>query len=241
MDLKKDFGTLIRSKRMALGLSQEVLAERANLHRTYVTDIERGSRNLTLESISKLAGALGVTIRDLFPTEIFGGGAPEPPPAASPANPVDLLLVEDSAKDVELTLAAFKEARLTNRIHVERDGVAALDYLFCRGEYRDRLMANQPEAMLLDLGLPKVHGLEVLREIMQHEATRKIKVVVLSASRRDEDVREAMRLGAVAYIVKPVDFFSFSQVAPKLDFWWALLRANRPVGHVAVAKATQPR
>jgi CheY-like chemotaxis protein len=221
MDLKKEFGQIIKGRRVAMGLSQEVLAERADLHRTYVTDIERGTRNLTLESISRLAKALGVAIHELFPSEIFSGPAGGP---ARSAGPVDLLLVEDDAKDVELTLAAFKEARLTNRIFVVQDGAAALDFVFCRGEFQHRPADRLPEAVLLDLNLPKVSGLDVLRALQNDKRTSQIKVVVLTASRRDEDVREAMRLGAAAYIVKPVDFRNFSQVTPKLDFSWALLR-----------------
>ena len=233
MDVKKEFGIIIRGRRIALGFSQEVLAERAGLHRTYITDIERGSRNLTLESISRLAGALGVCIQDLFPPEIFGrptGAAGQPV-----IGPIDLLLVEAGARDVETTLAAFKDARLTNRIHVVRDGAAALDYIFCRGEFRNRQMKNQLEAVLLGLDLPKVTGLEVLRNLKGDDRTRNIKVVVLSGSRQDQAIGEAMRLGAAGCIVKPVDFRGLSQVTPKMDFWWTLLKQNKALESAGVA------
>ena len=226
MDLKKEFGLIIKGRRIALGYSQEILAERADLHRTYVTDIERGTRNLTLESISRLANALGVCIHDLFPPEIFRHPAGSSAPRTRRAEPVDLLLVDDDAKDVELALVAFKEANLTNRVFVVRDGAEALDYIFCRGEYQNRRMDQPPEAMLLDLKLPKVPGLDVLRALKNDQRTSHIKVVVLSGSRRDADVREALRLGAAGVIVKPLDFRNFSQVTPKLDFSWALLRHN---------------
>jgi two-component system response regulator len=227
MDVKKEFGSVIKSKRIRLGLSQEALAERADLHRTYVTDIERGTRNLTLESISKLAGALGVSLSELFQAidAAAGDGAAALLPGAG-NNPVDILLVEDSSKDVEMTLEAFKRAKMTNRIHVAQDGAEALDFLFCRGEHRGRIAELPPSAILLDLNLPKVDGLEVLRRIKAEDRTRNIKVVMLSGSRRDEHIREAMRLGAAGYIVKPVDFGNFSQMTPKLDFWWTLLRPN---------------
>ena len=224
MDLKKEFGLIIKGRRIALGYSQEILAERADLHRTYVTDIERGTRNLTLESISRLANALGVSIRELFPPEVFEHPSGNNTPRPRLTDPVDLLLVEDDIKDVELTLEAFKEARFTNRVFVVRDGAAALDYIFCRGEFQHRRMDQPPQVILLDLKMPKVPGLDVLRALKNDPRTSRIKVIVLSASRRDEDVREALRLGAEGFIAKPLDFRNFSQVTPKLDFSWTLLR-----------------
>ena len=238
MDLKKEFGQMIKSMRLRRGFSQEVLAERADLHRTYVTDIERGTRNLTLESISKLAGALGVQIRDFFPPAF---GSPTDLGADAPMTvegPVDLLLVEDGARDVELTLEAFRQAKLANRVHVVRDGAAALDFIFCRGSYQSRLAELLPQAMLLDLNIPKVNGLEVLRQVKADKRAKEIKVVVLSGSRRDDDIREAMRLGAAGYIVKPLDFQNFSQITPKLDLWWTLLKPS-PAAEATAAFSAQ--
>src|ERR1700735_3184616 len=114
---KKDFGAAVRSERTRLRLSQEDLAERANLHRTYITDIERGARNLSLETICKLATALGLSIEALFSRAEVRQQAEQ---HAAPGNLVDVLLVEDDPRDVELTLAAFKQARLTNRVPVVR-------------------------------------------------------------------------------------------------------------------------
>ena len=227
MDIKKEFGSVIKSRRTRLGLSQEVLAQRADLHRTYVTDIEGGTRNLTLESIAKLAGALGVTLSDLFESiRVEDAEGVLRFQSAVVDRPVNLLLVEDSSKDVELTLEAFKRAKMTNRIHVARDGAEAIDFLFCLGAFCSRISEPPPSAMLLDLNLPKVGGLEVLRRVKGDKRTRDIKVVVLSGSRRDADIREAMSLGAAGYLVKPVDFRNFSQMTPKLDFWWTLLKPN---------------
>ena len=192
-----------------------------------MTDIERGTRNLTLESISKLSGALGISLSELFRSigTVDGEGAALFAPVNGNSS-VDLLLVEDNSKDVELTLEAFTRAKMTNRIHVARDGAEALDFLFCRGEHRGRITELPPSAVLLDLILPKVDGLEVLRRIKAEDRTRNIKVVVLSGSRRDDHIREAMQLGAAGYIVKPLDFENFSQMTPKLDFWWTLLGPN---------------
>jgi two-component system response regulator len=228
MDVKKEFGVVVKSKRLGLGLSQEALAERADLHRTYVTDIERGTRNLTLESIYKLSCALGVSISDLFRSiGIVDGVRAVASPAVTINNhSVDMLLAESSAKDVELTIEAFKRAKLTNRIHVVRSGVEALDFLFCRGDYRGRIAEFPPSVVLLDLNLPIIDGLEVLRRVKAEERTRDLKVVMLSASRRDGRLNEAMRLGAVGVMAKPVDFRNFSQMTPKLDFTWTLFQPS---------------
>ena len=224
LDIKKELGSAVRLRRKSLGLSQEALAERANLHRTYVTDIERGSRNISVESIYKLATALEIPIGSLFSSGDHQAALRQP----NQSSAGDILLVEDNAKDVELTLAAFHNAKLTNHVHVARDGAIALDFLFCRGRYKDRNPENLPQLILLDLGLPKVHGLEVLRRVRENEPTRSLKVVVLSISRHDTEIREAMRLGASAFIFKPVDFCRFSEITGALDLCWTL-RAPVPV------------
>jgi CheY-like chemotaxis protein/DNA-binding XRE family transcriptional regulator len=225
LDIKKEFGTVVRQHRLRLGISQETLAERANLHRTYITDIERGARNLSLESISKVARALEVSIGSLFS---LPGNPPSHPVCgnqAEPAvHPIDLLLVEDDAKDVKLTLAAFQQAKLSNRVHRVRDGAEALDYLWRRGDHAHRRQEPLPELVLLDLNLPRVHGLEVLRQLKADERTRRIHVIVLTVSQRDDHIEKARALGADAYIVKPVDFQNFSAVTPLLDYRWTLLK-----------------
>ncbi len=224
-ETKKHFGAAVRSERTRLGLSQEILAERASLHRTYITDIERGARNLSLETIYKLSSALGVSIEALFSrTEIRRQFELHP----GAAQLVDVLLVEDNPEDVELTLEGFKKAGLTNRVLVVRDGAVALDFIFCRRQYANRRMENNPQVILLDLNLPKVHGLEVLRRIKADERTRHLHVVVLTISRKDEHIRQALDLGAAAYIVKPVNFHNFSMITPKLSYQWALLGSALP-------------
>jgi two-component system response regulator len=154
---------------------------------------------------------------------VAASGSTTGDPVHSAANHVvDLLLVEDDPMDIELTLEAFKAAKLSNRVHITRNGVMALDFLFCQGKYANRQAENRPQVVLLDLNLPGLHGLEVLRRIKADKRTRTIQVVILTVSRNDEHIREAMELGADAYIVKPVDFQNFSEVTPKLSFEWTL-------------------
>jgi two-component system response regulator len=217
-DVQKGFGAEVKRRRVQLGISQEKLAERANLHRTYVSDVEAGKRNPSLASIQRLTLALGASLGAIFASVEDGkNGEPNSPKLG------DILLVEDNHKDIELTLAAFRQAKLTNPIHVIHDGIEALDYVFCRGNYAKRPRTDRPQVVLLDLHLPKIHGLEILRRIKGDEFAKKIPVVVLTASQRDDHIQEALRLGAQSYIVKPVDFQNFSQSTSKLSFRWAML------------------
>jgi CheY-like chemotaxis protein/DNA-binding XRE family transcriptional regulator len=226
-NVRKEFGAAVRAHRLRLGLSQESLAERAALHRTYVTDVERGARNLSLESISRLAGALDLSISSLF-------SSPSPPRAAraggAPGSQTEavIVLVEDDPKDIELTLSAFAAARVDNPVEVLRDGAAALDLLLCRGGYADRRELPQPLVVLLDLQLPKLHGLEVLQRLREAEKAHRQRVVVLTHSRQNSEVREALRLGAEAFIVKPLNFEAFSSITPSLNFSWMLQPPRRP-------------
>ena len=142
------------------------------------------------------------------------------------SDPVEILLVEDNPDDVELTLRAFKRHKLTNRIHVARDGAEAIEFLFKSGNDGVRAANEGPRVILLDLKLPKVNGLEVLREIKQHERLRQIPIVVLTSSAEEPDIAECYKLGANSYIVKPVDFDRFSEAVRELGFYWLLL--NRP-------------
>ena len=219
------FGSAVRAKRTELGLSQEELAGRAGLHRTYISDIERGARNISLESIEKLAQALETGVSHLFlPGSESAAIAGALRQAGVPGELVDILLVEDDPRDVELTLEAFAKAHITNSIQVARDGEEALDYLFCTGAYSQRQMSARPQVILLDLRLPKISGLEVLRQLRDDARTRTIPVVVLTESQRSRDMMECRQLGVESYIVKPVDFHGFSQVLPQLRFGWGLLK-----------------
>ena len=138
-----------------------------------------------------------------------------------------ILLVEDNADDVDLTLRAFERSRVRNEVVVVRDGLEALDYLFCGGAYADRPAGEMPEVVLLDLNLPKLHGLEVLKRLRADERTRLLPVVVLTSSREDQDIVRSYHLGANSYVRKPVDFAQFVDAARQLGLYWLVLN-ERP-------------
>ena len=139
---------------------------------------------------------------------------------------VDILMVEDNPDDEQLTLRALAKHHLTNKIHVVRDGQEALDYIFCKGRYADRKISDHPNVILLDIKLPLIDGIEVLRRIKADERTRTIPVVMLTSSHEERDLIETYRLGVNSYIVKPVDFDQFTESARALGMYWLLL--NRP-------------
>jgi CheY-like chemotaxis protein len=138
-----------------------------------------------------------------------------------------ILLVEDDPKDVELTLTALEDYKLANEVVVARDGQQALDYLRCQGEYGTRPGEN-PAVMLLDLKLPKVDGLEVLKEVRTDERLRLIPVVVLTSSQEEKDMIRSYTLGVNAYVVKPVDFHEFINAVKELGVFWALINQPPP-------------
>ena len=138
-----------------------------------------------------------------------------------------ILLVEDDPKDVELTLTALEEYNLANEVIVARDGEEALEYLYSRGKFKTRSNDN-PSVMLLDLKLPKVDGLEVLKQIKSEEKLRMIPVVVLTSSKEEKDMVASYRLGVNAYVVKPVDFHEFVNAIKELGVFWAVINEPPP-------------
>jgi CheY-like chemotaxis protein/DNA-binding XRE family transcriptional regulator len=226
-DVKWSFATVLRACRGRLGISQEELAGRAGLHRTYVSDIERGARNLSLESIDKLAKALEIPASTFFsrPSELPESGSGTFSPVATDEL-ADILLVDGDGDDVKLTLQAFNNANLANRIYVLADGAEALDFLFPSGGHAHRRVGDRPKVILLDLKLPKIGGLEVLRRIKAGPQTRMIPVVVLTDSPRHREIAECRRLGIEAYITKPLDFLSFTGVTARLSLQWALVKSG---------------
>ncbi len=143
---------------------------------------------------------------------------------------IDILLVDDSESDVELTVHALRLHKLANHIHVAEDGKEALDFIFCRGAYKDRAFSNPPKVILLDLKLPKVDGLEVLRKIRNDERTKVIPVVILTSSKEQKDLIEGYKLGVNAYIQKPVDFDEFRKTIENLCLFWLVVNEPPPPG-----------
>lgn len=141
-------------------------------------------------------------------------------------NEVEILLVEDDPHDVELTIRALRKHNLANKVHVVKDGAEALEFIFGTGAYTERDVNNKPKVILLDLKLPKVDGLEVLRRIKSDERTQVIPVVVLTSSREERDIVESYKLGVNSYITKPVDFDKFVQTVSELGLYWLLV--NQP-------------
>jgi two-component system response regulator len=141
-------------------------------------------------------------------------------------NGVEILLVEDNPNDVKLALHAFEEQKIANHVHVIRDGAEALEFIFATGAYSHRNIQNGPKVVLLDLKLPFVNGIEVLRRVKTDPRTRMIPVVVMTSSREERDIVESYQLGVNSYIVKPVDFDQFAEAVRQLGYYWLLL--NQP-------------
>jgi transcriptional regulator with XRE-family HTH domain len=223
INIQSLFGAAVRFLRKGLGISQEELAGRAGLHRTYVADVERGARNLSLASIDKLAQALGVTLPALF--RQMSGGTNH-----SAEGMVDILLVEPDARDAKSTLNVLRAANVTNRVHVVRDGAEALEFVTPTGRRGLRRPPGRPPLILLNLDLPRVSGLEVLRRIGDGRLDGEMRVVMLTRSGRQRGLAEGLRLGAQAFIVKPLDFDRLAAVVHQLKLGWSL---QLPAGDVS--------
>ena len=141
---------------------------------------------------------------------------------------MEILLVEDNVKDLKLTLHALQIEKLSNHIEVARDGEEAMDFIFCRGRYSNRTFDRAPRLVLLDLKLPKVDGMEVLKAIKSDPRTKAIPVVILTASKEEQDMAEGYKLGVNAYIQKPVDFDQFRQIVKQLGLFWLVVNQPPP-------------
>ncbi|MBM9577104.1 response regulator [Leptospira sp. 201903070] len=138
-------------------------------------------------------------------------------------NSISILYAEDNAQDSELALRSLKKHNLTNQLKLVKDGEEALEYLFATGRYENRDKMQLPSLILLDLKMPKVDGIEVLRKVRSEELTKLIPVVILTSSAEEKDIVESYRLGVNSYVVKPLEFNKFSDVASEIGFYWILM------------------
>jgi two-component system, response regulator len=139
---------------------------------------------------------------------------------------VDILIIEDNVYDAELMTRSLKKNKLANNLIVLEDGEQALDYLFCRGKYSEKDISNSPKIIFLDIKLPKLDGLEVLKEIKSNDLTKMIPVIIVTSSKQDPDIQSAYKLGANSYIVKPVEYRDFVKKINQLDLYWLVINEN---------------
>jgi len=135
---------------------------------------------------------------------------------------VEVLLVEDNPHDAEMTIRALKKANLANKLIHVKDGAEALDFIFAKGAFADRQVENKPKVILLDIKMPKVDGIEVLRQIKLNDTTKAIPVVIMTSSKEEQDIITSYNLGVNSYVVKPVDFEGFAKAVSELGFYWLI-------------------
>ncbi len=199
----------LRDRRLTLGISQMELARRAGLHRTYISELERGACNLTIESLSKLACTLDISLSQLM--------AEAEAAMASVADAFSILLVEDNPADAHLIMRALNQCKTANQVNHVIDGSQAMHYLLKEGDYK---AAEDPDLILLDLNLPKKSGHEVLAEIKKDEKLKNIPVVILTTSRNAADIKKTYSLHANSYIAKPINPNQFQATISKtVDYW----------------------
>ncbi|MBN1692181.1 MAG: response regulator [Dehalococcoidales bacterium] len=142
-----------------------------------------------------------------------------------------ILLVEDNPDDIELTMRAFRKNNIANNLMVARDGVEALDYLFCRGAFSERDISDIPRLILLDLKLPKMDGLQVLEALRAEDSTKLVPVVILTSSREEQDLISGYKFGANSYVRKPINFNEFVDAVRNIGLYWLLINEPPPDGH----------
>ncbi|MBC8000366.1 MAG: response regulator [Leptolyngbya sp.] len=207
-------GATVRVKRTALGLSQKGFAEKSNLHATYVSELEKGARNLSVKALSQIATALNLTVSELF--------ALAEATAKAFANPMTILLVEDNKPDVHLIEQALMRKIPAPHCHVVADGATALQFLKRKGEFKK---SPVPDLIILDLNLPKKSGSEVLAELKADSKLKNIPVVIFSTSSARDDIQKSYDLNANCFITKPEDVDEFfSTISTIHDYWFSTVQ-----------------
>jgi CheY-like chemotaxis protein/DNA-binding XRE family transcriptional regulator len=231
LPILKYFGLVVREIRKERQLSQEELAGLSGLHRTYITDIERGTRNVSLKNITRIAQAVNISLPLMFTRFEEIAHAEEKVKKSSvkqeevQRNPVEILLVEDDQNFIELTLHMFRQWNIANMVHVVRTGPEALEFLFTDPSTDDR-SGKVPKVILLDLNIPLVDGFAVLRQVRSNPLTHDIPVVVLTSSSLETDKARCHQLGVEEFLTKPVNVEAFSAVMKRLGFNLFLLEAG---------------
>ncbi len=223
------FGLVVKELRRERSLSQEELANRSDLHRTYITDIEHGSRNVSIKNILKIANAIGVSLHELFSrVERYSQSGLTlvsqhlPNEKLHQRNPVEILLVEDDQSYIELTLHELQKARISNPIYIVRNGEEALQFLF-RGNATEHEDVQSPKVILLDLNIPLINGFDLLEHIRKNKKTKDIPVVIITSSTSEVDKERCKRLGVEVYLTKPINMTDFEEIMSKFGFHWLLL------------------
>ena len=203
---------VIRERRLQLGISQSELSNKAGLHRTYISEVERGTQNLTIETLGKLADALETSVLILVEDASRAVRFTE--------NPIQILLAEDSAADIHMVERALKAAKMPTELVVLTDGRETLDYLTQKGNHG---ASSLPDLILLDLHLPRKNGYEILKEIKIDNRLKQIPVVVLTNSESSVDVSKSYDLHANTFITKPVSQKKFQEAIHRvLDYWFGV-------------------
>ena len=227
IELKSLFASAVRQRRHELGVTQEELAWRAGLHRTYLANVESGTRNLSLQSIGKLARGLDLSLTGLFERmEKSSKATASDGDYSLLAKPVDILLIDHSSASIEATLKAFQEAKFVNHVHVVHDAATVLDFLLSPRRGRASPTVVRPHLILLDLALPKGAGIKLLQRIRSDPRTGNIPIIALMTVRRDKEIEECQRLGVDEFILQPLSFRSLSEITPRLKLNWALLKES---------------
>lgn len=233
MKLRQFVGAVIRDARWELDFTQEELASRSGLHRTYITDVETGKRNISIESLEKIAAALNTPLSTLFQKLEEKQTQPLHLVHRVPLNKtpvtrqIEILLVDDDISFIELTLHSFREANLKNVVHVARDGAEALEFIFATGDYENRKPPLTSLLIFLDLKLPKISGIEVLSKIRSSESTKDIPVIITTSSQSTSDFIKINELGIKYYLTKPINFSELTNIVSSYGLQWLLLEKHK--------------